>query len=699
MTWTDRLTGAELDSPSGRLAYGQLRWDGPGPLSIRQALAAPGDAVLPSPEGTYHATALGNERVDARTIPDPDALRSLRLMGAGISKRIGSQFLEWLDEPPLMPPVDETLDETELERVTKAKLPHLESVCRGPRTHLTLEEERQLVGRCKRPSTRAPMVLAARSEDWDRKTLWGIRPKRVLGLVRDELHDLYENRLTVGLVDRLDESLTQRVREVRRVVDQARRMKEWEDLLAAGHNHRRAHRMCSLWGELWAEEGLLARAERALKRLLQLRRRVLALKDSLLYRRVGGQRRVIHLRMTNLLSHDDVYRGVAELWQAWERHLQIGQEDPQARWTREQEAFRGMRLFGVLLTIRALETLGYEPKAEHFERGLGPGVTLHLEGPTGELRLRWLDDGDLELEPQRAQPFRVCSIPSMLEATPAPGPWLDALPPQSAVVLHLDADQVRAPLADRIRLRGPGPVEQPTIHVGVAPWQLESVERVARALRWRVWMELFSEYGGPKPLPSTAWTAPTPVPGWLKIEPAALRGVAPPRHGSWPALEKRIAERQVEVERLEMQLSKVDARDPRRTRERLHLKQSIDRLRGDLSADLEVRGTVDAETASLASLLHCPVCHVVASDHDFKHVEGRFRVSCAACSCSWGLRDCRACQETFPYLSNPANVPGAEAIEVDTAYGCDVLTFPLDDDVFRCPHCGHRSDGEPDVEH
>ena len=698
MSLTDRLTGAELDSLSGRQAYGQLRWEGPGPLSIRQALAAPGDAVLPSAEGTYHSNALGNARVDARTIPDLDALRSLRLMGAGISKRVGSPFLDWLDEPPLMPPVDETLDETELEQVTKRKLPHLESLCRAPRTHLTLEEERQLVGRCKRPSTRAPMVLAARSEDWDRKTLWGIRPKRVLGLVRDELYDLYENRLAVGLVDRLDESLTQRVREVRRVVNQARRMKEWEELLAAGHNYRRAHRMCELWGELWAEEGLLARAERALKRLLRLRRRVLALKDSMLYRRVGGQRRVIHLRMTNLLSHDDVYRGVAELWQAWERHLQMGQEDPQARWAREQEAFRGMRLFGVLLTLRALETLGFEPMEEHFERGLRPGVTLQLEGPSTALRLLWMDDNDLQLETQRGEPFRVCSIPSMLEAAPAPGPWLDSLPPQRTVVLHLDADQARAPRADRIRLHGPGPVDHPIIHVAVAPWQLESVERVARALRWRIWMELISVYGCSLALPSPTWELPTPIPRWLEAGSTALRVVAPSPQGTWSALEKRIAERQAEHGRLEAQLASIDARDPRRNRDRLHLKQSIDRKQAELSEDIQVRDAVGVETTALASLLCCPVCRLVASNHAFEHVKGRFRVSCT-CRCSWGLRDCRACQQTFPFLSNPANIPGAEVLDVDTAYGCDVLSFPLDDDVFRCPHCGQRSDGEPDVEH
>ena len=72
--------------------------------------------------------------------------------------------------------------------------------------------------RCKRPSARAPQTLAARSEDWERRTLWGIRPRRVLGLVRDELFDIYENRVAVALVDYLDRALLLRLRSVRRVV-------------------------------------------------------------------------------------------------------------------------------------------------------------------------------------------------------------------------------------------------------------------------------------------------------------------------------------------------------------------------------------------------------------------------------------------------------------------------------------------------
>jgi len=667
-------------------------------VAVRQALASPGDVFLPTADGSFQTPALAEARVDPRTIPDPDAMRCLRLMEAGIGKRVGTTFLDWLDEPPLMPPVDETLDETELEQVAKKKLPHLEAACRSPRTHLKLDEERQLVGRCKRPSTRAPMVLAARSEDWDRKTLWGIRPKRVLGLVREDLYDLYENRLTVALVDRLDEALTQRVREVRRVVRQARSINDWQELLAAGKNHRRAHRMYQLWGELWSEEGLLARAERALRRLVQLRRRVLALKDSPLYRRIGGHRRAVHLRMTNLLTHDDVYRGVAELWQAWERHVLMGQEDPQTRWDNEQRAVRGMHLYAQLLVLRALHSLGFEPDDDHLETPWQPGAELHLWGPSGRLRLQWQATGATVLTPERGSAFNVSFILGMLEGAPAAGDWLASLEQQRTLVLHLEADRARVPEKVHVRLHGPGPVDHPIIHVPVAPWQLESVERVARSLRWRLWTDLITSYARTTAYPSRTWPTPGSPPSWVKVKDGAIAIVEPPIQARWPDLERRIVRRESELRRLEEQLAAIKPRDPRRNRDKLHIKKGIEAVRVDLERDQEVQGSLAAESEAIALLLTCPVCRGQATRHDFEHVDGRFRVSCPTCESTWGLRDCNACVQLIPFLSSPESPPGASDLDIDTAYGCDVLTFPIEDEVFRCLHCGHRSDGEPDAE-
>ena len=698
MSWTDRITGRADVAPAGLVAVGQWRWDGPGALRVRHALAGAGQALVPSEDGRFQGPDLGAIRADPATVPDPDACRSLRGMGQGVKRRQGHPWLEWLDEPPLMPPLDDTLDETELEQVAKARLGDMETACRQPRTLLHLDEERQLVGRCHRPSRRAPMVLAAHTEDWERRTLWGIRPKRVLGLVRDELFDLYENRLVVGLVDRLEQALAQRVREVRRIVHAARSMEKWQETLALNSNHRRAARICTLWGELWASDGLLARASEVLKRLLQLRQRVLALKDSLLYRKIGGRSRSIQLRMTNLLTHDDTYRGVVELWLAWERHALVGKEDAQARWERDQEGVTGFALFGVLLVIRALEALRMEPTDRSLDAPIQAGGTVDLVGPAGAIQLCWKDDHLLLTSSDRG-PLRVVTLPAMLEASAGTANWLQQVDAPDVLILHLAADAAQAqrvPEAVRVRLGGPGPRELPPVLVPVAPWELESVERVARALRWLLWGPLLSAYPHSVPRAASSWALPARPPPWLAPNGGALAVLEPSKgKTSWPELDQRVARQEAEVSRLDQRLESLDPKDTRNQRDRLHLRQEREAADSVLRDDRAFRDALALAVGRTAALLACPTCVAVASPHDFSQAGGRsFRVVCPACESSWGLRDCHACNQLFPFISCPDNEPGESPLDIDRNYGCDVLAFPVEDGVFTCTKCGQRSDGK-----
>lgn len=102
---------------------------------MRHALAEPGEALLPGPDGRFQAPDLGDARADPQTVPDPDAWRSLRVMAQGVKRRLGAPWLDWLDEPPLMPPIDDTLDETELEQFVKLKLGNMETACTLPRSN------------------------------------------------------------------------------------------------------------------------------------------------------------------------------------------------------------------------------------------------------------------------------------------------------------------------------------------------------------------------------------------------------------------------------------------------------------------------------------------------------------------------------------------------------------------------------------
>jgi len=689
----DRLSGQMADWPRAPRVTGQWRFTGRVPLRIRQVDIQRGDALLAGPDGSFHLAGLGDQRPEPATVPDRDALRTLNLMGEAIRERaLGQPWLDWLTEPPLMRPASETLEETELERQMAAKLGRLDAVCKRPRMHLKLEEERQPVSRCKRPARRAAEVLAARSEDWDRRTLWGIKPKRVLGLVRDDLYDLYENRVAVALVDRLDKALVQRIREVRRILHAARSMERWNETLAQGRNYRRAQRVCSLWGDLWQTEGLRQRADDALRRIQRLRRRVLGLRDSRLYQKIGGQRRPMRLRMTNVLTHDELYRAVAELWMAWERHMRPGDEDPQSVWAREQRAATAMSLHAALVVVRALDALRMEPTEADLETCFEVGGSLHLRGPCGELELSWDEDLALVLRRRTAEePLRIVALPAMVEGSLRAERWLASLPNQPLLVLHLEVDRPNASEETRVRLNGPGPRHHWPQFAPIAPWQLDSVERVARAIRWYAWRALYSRYPSQVTFPTRSWLPPKPSPAWVEVGQKSLKVIVPPRdQDGWPALRTRKDWAALEVDRLEGRLGRLARRN---TADRKHLKKLLADQILVRDQDMKVLEALDIAVQEVRLLCACPVCREIATAYDFQAVQGRFRATCQSCGTQWGLRDCGACERRFSFIDFPENEPGAHPLEVDGRYGCDVLAYPVEPGVHLCTHCGKRSDG------
>ena len=289
-------------------------------------------------------------------------------------------------------------------------------------------------------------------------------------------------------------------------------------------------------------------------------------------------------------------------------------------------------------------------------------------------------------------------LPAMLDGSPGMEDWVGALDPFRAIVLFLEADRPRAPERVRIRLHGPGPTDLSPVFVPVAPWQLESVERLARALRWRLWTDAMMLYPRLVAYPRRGWQPPGKLPDWLESAPEALKVVLPDPAPIWRELAARIEKTETKRSQLAKQLSAIDPKDTRRARDKLHLKHALDQLDAELRDDRAVLERVVREAGNLATHLTCPVCHFSCGRYHFEQVDGRFRVACPTCESTWGLRDCQSCDGLFPFLSYPENPPGAPALEADTAYGCDVITLPIEADVYLCLHCGNRSDGEPHAE-
>ena len=670
---------------------GQWRYVGKDPFHVRSTVAVAHDALLPDHDGRHNSAELNMEPCDPGLVLDDGAYRCLRLVFENLKELNDEGWDKWVVQVPLIPTIDKELDETNLERAIGLKLGFLEAACNRPRTDLRLDEETLDVARCKRPSAKAPMKLAAKSEDWERRTLWGIQPRRILSLVREELYDLYENRLSVALVRNLDNFLKDRIRDVGRVVRMLQQRANYQHILEGSANYRRCNRILQLWGDSDDDGRQIIHAQKALDRLKKLRKRVLGLKDSSLYQQLGSHKfSGIQLRMTNVMSNDETYREIALLWLGWEQHLAANAVDSDTQWRQEQIAVTGFESFVRLVVIRALSSIGYRPNEDSNAVRTDQ---WSLIGPAGSVTLVSNASG-LSLRADSAKdPIRIIALPATLDGGRRIDHWISEVPEQSAIIVSLPSESIKAGSHAIRRLRSAGNEGEnsQTSFVSIAPWDLESVERVARTLRWRLQSSLFEKFPFNVQLPRD-WKPLHSVPEWAIIDKFTFFVVRPPafHDARWDYLNVRLNDESSAIERLR---SAIEALDPHDNRTRLRLKHELEQvlLRFELTKNVEVSLSIAIRNAQL--LLECPVCQTIADANALEQTSNLFRCHCLGCNASWGLRACGACRRPIPYIDFLGNVPSSNLGNADRHYGSDILALPIDKDVFLCPHCGNASDG------
>ncbi len=218
---------------------------------------------------------------------------------------------------PLMPAsVGELAELGELERVLAERIVHLQEINQRPRMGMQYETEVAALSRVRKMAPNAIAHLAVHSEDWHRRTLLGIAPKRLLGLFSEDELAIYENKVYVRLLDKLDQHLKRRCDTIERLHKQCREALDLggpEDL-----DYRLRNDLYALWGAAFSideTQQLLDASNDALHMLVSLRRQVSVLRNGTLYAAVPPSLRVPEqLRDTNILQHDQHYRHLRTLW-------------------------------------------------------------------------------------------------------------------------------------------------------------------------------------------------------------------------------------------------------------------------------------------------------------------------------------------------------------------------------------------------
>ena len=696
--WMDVITERTEAVPSEPLMPGQWIHVGTESLTVQDARAIPGDVLLFGGDGRAGLAEHPHVACNPKLVWDDAAIRTMANVYGRLDAIRDAKWARWLLEPPVLPAIDENLDETDIEREIARKVGYLEAACQRPRTHLENDEERLDVARCKRPATRAMVVLATRSDDWAGRSLLEVQPKRVLGVVREEVFDTYENRLAVALVDRLDAVLASRLRAVRRVVvlltQQADFEEKFVELNQQSRDYRRIERVSTLWGQAAQSGSQREHADRVYDRLRSLRRRVLGLRDSVLYRALGKQNQSrMNLRMTNVLLHDDVYRRVAELWVAWEMHSRQSIETPQITWDRGQDAARGFDLYTHLVVVRALQQLQYSVGGSKTSEVGNESARFLLEGPAGPVTLEKLRIGTLVRNEAGKELIRVVGLPAMAEGISGIDAWWRTIEAESIIIASLSAEDVRASDDEiaamrTIRCRGS---RTEALHIAIAPWDLESVERMSRILRWHIWNATFSKY--PVTIDSSAdiENALGASPAFMKLPRGrAAVIVRPPRANErWDRPRDLVAEREKARDRQNAVVDGIPPRDRRRTAE----KQILDQREQELALAVKWARAYEAGREATDRLKECPICGESSTtfEEDSSDLNSpQFQCRCGECGAKWGLRRCSQpdCGTRYPFLLPKGHHEPCSGLNVDRLYGADVLAFPKSATVFCCPHCG-----------
>jgi len=592
----------------------------------------------PGPGPCHPGDALGEWLADLARGLDRDELR----------------WEDWARVQLFLAPTSADLTLSPAEQRLHDDLHHLERVVHRPRSYLRGEADVASADRAQRVARRAELHLSQHPENWARRTVRGVVPRRILAQFLEPDYDLYENRVAIDLLRILRATLPGRIAKLMEISEQFRSL-----YLYGTPDQKR--RTATVWGAS-VDPGDRTRVIGALTTLRDVHRRVRAMRRTALASRWLRSAPKIRppLRATNVLTHDADYRKVGMLWRTWAAR-QTAREDQAALAARRLKAARDYEQYCVAVTLRALAFLRFVPR----DRGvsIASGSVLTMTGPGGEAALTREVDGstvvsfgaagslrlvarydhltagassrdtDERIAAVGAGPRRIVLFPAEYRLRPAPdedGP--EPLPP--ALIERLSGIPTD-------RRDGPYLVQ-------ATPDDLLTVERLGRLLRREAW-------------------GPTLLAGFATID--APRVLAKqdrlPRWVSRDGGGLRVARCATDSERQEL---RGDYDRARRT-----LQAQGRRAATELAWLERERQGVEAALDDTQRAARCPVCRSAKTKPSLID-DGGYAVRCDDCGAGWGISACPTCRRLAPSLL-PARHPQrpGEPGAIDRHVGLDAI--------------------------
>ena len=554
-----------------------------------------------------------------------------------------------------------------LEQAIEDDLRVLGWICEQPELELRYDTITQPVERTRRIARNAIDQLMSNSSQWARRTTTLPVPREILGVVREEDVDIYENRVTRSLVVGLSRYLAERLREIEQHQTLSRlaaeaRVDGW---------YRRADRIARALGNVDFGSVALQLGDVA-DRLRSLIAVLRGLHGSVLFEETPPRTHVLQLHPTNLLQNDHRYRKVAELWQLW---TETGQLTPTTSDEAVQTARRGaqaMDVFVRLVVGKALAELEFTPRAPGDAIFDGPLAVAHLIDDGGTTVLRLENSGattelrfvGIVTPLVDADGFNVLRPAGQLRSAMRQISTEGVVP----IVVHatsgIDMRTIQAQeryLLDHAGADSPDPADDAVI-VPASPLAADSLERIGRVIRRHTIEPLMLSYppAFELSLSQQRLIESFETPGF-RITDQTLRITERP-----PAT-------------LGLDVDKWATRQHSRTRSKEQRPEFTDVIEFASHAGSYFERVVRCPTQPCNNKGDLTVLEPRAQDS--------FQCTCRGCWTEWGLQICGVCQARIPYI-RPDHAVRAGARPVDH-FGADSLSAPceLDASRFICPKC------------
>jgi len=643
-------------------------------------------------------------------IPVDNAADSLGFFAKQHQQMLSKQntWQDWANLSPLVPEIVSAIQIQPLEKIIKDAIPHLEEICHRPRSYLKMETEKLAVARVQRIAPHAIAYLTSHTEDWECKTFRGIRPKNVLSLVREELLDIYENRVTVRLIDHVLIYLRQRIRDVERLKNELEQVLNFSKEASQSIHYRNRTRICRLWGENFDAAPQLNVAKETLNFLQQIKQKLLTLTDTDLYKAIPRGAEVEGtLRNTNILIGDRHYREIAKLWREWSKWRSKRSKTAQQLFDFYQQTINGFDAFCCLLCSKVLmkterdRGFGYLSDSALPERGQSYSLQQDSAKESESLNFQWLEDGSIQLESEKLGILKFIPLVAQLAESPDEQTSEQILKllesvieqansqPYRTIILYFGTAQDVSKISPKLRryfnaigndlLNSDFKSDRKLALLPVSPFDILSTERVAKAVQWWIYSQKYSDYPIKKDLR---------LPDQLlqQLQRSAVIGQHFQNHQLLFMRPLSVGDRRVFNSNLHSMIKKEEAKGNSSRGEVLKLRQ-LENLPESVNQEFE-------------SFLTCPTCQAeysaIGFDINFKNIGNDcFTAHCQQCKTDWGLNRCGQCQTNYPYIkldwANP-EISDRSVGWCDRVFGRDVLAVPCFADnslqFYICSNCG-----------